>query len=419
MHLEQRLARYALELVDVSGATGSAIWLWDPSLDALQIQASCRLSEDYVGYGNQSAQLPEAKDRAPVYLSYKLGSVIQVESPLTEVTWQFYLEGFQHLQVRFLYTTPVTLGGTRLGTIALYFSDTPEITELGTARIQAIVAQVAAEVSVDSLYRQLRENMQELEETNALLRQSMEKMRETERIKNDFLNAVSHELRTPLTSIVGYSEFLEDGIGGPLNPAQLSHILEIQRGARRLEHLVDDLLDFARLEAGTFKLLFQDGDLAQLLNAVTTSLRPQAVRGDLKLEAPEIPGPVTLRMDTKRIEQVLLNLIGNAIKFTPPGGRVGVTIQRSADEIRVEVTDTGIGIAAEDLPRIFQKFFQVDPSTTRSQGGAGLGLAIAKSLIEAHGGQIGVTSRPGRGSRFWFALPLLTPATQPPAEATP
>ncbi|MNL44046.1 Alkaline phosphatase synthesis sensor protein PhoR [compost metagenome] len=168
---------------------------------------------------------------------------------------------------------------------------------------------------------------------------------------------------------------------------------------------MDDLLDFARLEAGTFKLFIQEGDLGQLVNETLASLVPQAKGAGLSLEAALPDAHVLLMMDAKRVSQVLLNLLGNAIKFTPSGGRITVTVTPGSDEVRVEVRDTGIGIAPGAQQHLFERFYQVDPTGVRASAGVGLGLSISKALVEAHGGRIGVTSSPGRGSCFWFTIP--------------
>lgn len=239
-----------------------------------------------------------------------------------------------------------------------------------------------------------------------------QRLQELDRLKGDFINAASHELRTPLTSIMGYAEFLEDEIAGPLNPAQHDFTHQIQESCRRLQRIVDDMLDFARMEAGTFHLLFQDTSLGGLVHAELASLRPQAQEAQLELAIDLPDEPLAVRADPKRLGQVLLNLVSNAIKFSPPGGRVRVSALREEDMARISVSDTGIGIAPEHLPRLFDKFFQVDPSLTRERGGAGLGLSISKVLVEAHGGRIGVTSEPAKGSTFWFSLPLAPEASR-------
>ncbi len=189
---------------------------------------------------------------------------------------------------------------------------------------------------------------------------------------------------------------------------------EIQEGAKRLQRIVDDLLDFARMEAGTFQLVTRDADLRDLVSEVLGSLEPQAQDAKLTLATELPPTPVRLMMDPDRIGQVLLNLVGNAIKFTGTGGHITVHVEEQADMVRVEVRDDGIGIAPQHLDSLFDKFFQVDPSLTREYGGAGLGLAISKVLVESHGGQIGVESTLGKGSTFWFTLPIKAVAPKTP-----
>lgn len=236
----------------------------------------------------------------------------------------------------------------------------------------------------------------------------LEKAKELDRLKSNFVNAVSHELRTPLTAIKGYAEFLEDGVGGPLTPQQLGFVRELELGAERLERLVDDLLDFARIEAGTFKLKFADADLTAKIREVAGSMEPQARDAGLTLEIDVPEEPLEVPMDAQRIGQVLLNLVHNALKFTAPGGTVTVRACVVGDAVRCEVTDTGIGIAESDQNKLFQRFSQLE-SGLRSGGGTGLGLSISKAIVGAHGGAIGVESAPGVGSTFWFTLPLKRP----------
>ncbi len=245
----------------------------------------------------------------------------------------------------------------------------------------------------------------ERKQLEATLREQNEKLKDLDRLKNGFISSVSHELRTPLASIMGYSEFLEDEVAGALNPDQQTFVRQIAEGARRLQLLVDDLLDFARFDSGAFRIHPREADLAEKVAEIVNSLQPQAIEAALRLTV-QLPGEeVPLAFDPERIGQVLLNLLGNAIKFTPRGGRIEVRLLPAEADVRIEVEDSGIGIDPENLPKLFQKFFQIDPSTTREKGGAGLGLSISKALVEAHGGRIGVESRRGAGSLFWFTLP--------------
>ncbi|MFN3429592.1 MAG: ATP-binding protein [Candidatus Sericytochromatia bacterium] len=227
----------------------------------------------------------------------------------------------------------------------------------------------------------------------------------TDRMKSDFLNTASHELRTPLTSILGYAEFLEDELGGQLTPEQREFVAQIQEGTKRLQRLVEDLLDFARLQAGTFKLFCEDTDLARLIRREVSSLEPQAREKAMALSVDLPAEPLPAHIDARRVGQVILNLVGNAIKYSAAGAHVTVTARQDDGHLLVEVSDTGPGINKENLPKLFQRFYQVDADSAHTVGGAGLGLSISKALVEAHGGTIGVMSEPGQGSRFWFTLP--------------
>lgn len=240
----------------------------------------------------------------------------------------------------------------------------------------------------------------------AALHAQNRRLQELDALKSSFISTVSHELRTPLAAIMGYTEFLEEEIGGPLSPEQQTFVTQISLGAKRLEVLVDDLLDFARLESGSLRMNCQDGDLARCVRDIVTSFLPLAQGKGIALHLEAPAGSLSLRMDGLRISQVLANLLSNALKFTPPGGRVQVMLDQREGEACVEVTDSGIGIDHEHLPYLFERFYQVDPSTTRVHGGAGLGLPISKALIESHGGRIGVHSEVGGGSTFWFTLPM-------------
>lgn len=239
-------------------------------------------------------------------------------------------------------------------------------------------------------------------------REQIEAAQKLDRLKNLFVNSISHELRTPLTSIIGYVELMQEGVGGTLSPAHLDYTRQIFNSTKRLERLVNDLLEYARIEAGTFTLQFERADVGAKIREVVESLRPAAEEARIDLALAAVPERLLLCLDPQRIEQVLSNLLTNAIKFTPAGGRVTVSARAEGPWLRCEVRDTGIGIAEEDIPKLFQRFSQLDGGV-RKGGGTGLGLAIAKTLVEAHGGQIGVQSVPGQGSTFYFTLPLEEP----------
>lgn len=224
-----------------------------------------------------------------------------------------------------------------------------------------------------------------------------------DRLRRRFTNAVSHELRTPLTMILGFTEFLEDELGGPLSPEQQGFVAQIRRGARRLEYLVNDLLDYAALEAGTFQLRREHVDVADQVREVAEGLSAMASERNVALEVDLPPEPLPVLADPRRVGQVVANLIHNALKFTPKGGLVRVALRTAPEALEFTVRDSGIGIHREDLPRLFKSFSQLEAG--RLEAGTGLGLSICRSIVEAHGGSIGVESTPGEGSTFWFRLP--------------
>jgi signal transduction histidine kinase len=230
--------------------------------------------------------------------------------------------------------------------------------------------------------------------------------RHAERAKDEFFALVSHELRTPLTSIVGYLEVLveEDAEDDLLTPHQRRFLATIARNAQRLERLVGDLLFVAQLEAGTLTLDAGEADLAALAREARDAALPRAVGQGVSL-AVQAGTAVPCPGDAGRLGQVLDNLVSNAVKFTPAGGRVTVRTGREGDRAWFEVADTGVGIPAGELGRLFERFFRASTATDAEVPGIGLGLAISKAIVDGHGGRIAVTSTEGRGTTFRVELP--------------
>jgi signal transduction histidine kinase len=254
----------------------------------------------------------------------------------------------------------------------------------------------------------------QLAEANARLAEANARLRAADRHKDEFLSVISHELRTPLNFIMGFASILDDEVAGELSENQHDYLQRIMYGAERMLHLVDDLLDFAKMQAGKLVLMPHEVPYEPLVDEVIRTLTPLAAQKGITL-ASEVEVPQPPHLDDQRIGQVLTNLINNGIKFTGEGGRVSVCAWIEADRIVTEVTDTGKGIAPEDLPGLFVRFKQLDMSATREAGGTGLGLSITRAMVEAHGGTIGMRSRPGQGSTFYFTLPI----AEPPAVDTP
>jgi len=236
------------------------------------------------------------------------------------------------------------------------------------------------------------------------LRRSEEALRAANRSKDEFLAVVSHELRTPLNAIIGWSAMLRRGQVGPEKHAHALQVIE--RNAHAQARLVEDLLDISRAVAGRLRLEPGDVDVTAMLQATVDALRPTAAEQsvDIVLQAPA--GLGTIKADQSRLQQIVQNLVGNAIKFTPSGGKVTLAASRDPDGIMIRVIDTGIGIRREFLPFAFDRFRQADTSTTRAHGGIGLGLAIVRHLVELHGGTIDVTSAgENLGSTFTVRVP--------------
>lgn len=225
------------------------------------------------------------------------------------------------------------------------------------------------------------------------------------RAKSEFLAAMSHELRTPLNAIGGYVDILSFGVHGPLNEDQLAALDRIRRSQQHLLALINDLLNFSQVEAGRLQYDMAPLDLADVVDAVEGMVEPQAMARRITIEWLPPPEPVVAVADRARVEQILLNVVTNAIKYTLAGGRISVRHRRHGDWALLEVTDTGIGIPEDFLDAIFEPFTQVGRSLANPHEGTGLGLAISRDLARAMGGDLSVRSTVGEGSTFTLRLP--------------
>lgn len=258
------------------------------------------------------------------------------------------------------------------------------------------------------LARQLNETGRKLRRMFEELEREHEKLEKLERVRKDFVINVSHELRTPLASIQGYTEtLLEGALQDPENNVRFLNI--IRANAERLGRLIADLMTLSQIELGRTRFQFAVYRVAPLLEECVESMRPLAARKNIDLVLERPADAVEAFCDSEAVHQILSNLLENALKYTPEGGRVTVSARFATpqqDYVEIAVVDTGIGIPAEDLPRLFERFYRVDKARSRELGGTGLGLAIVKHLVKAQGGEVAVQSVLGEGSRFSFTLPV-------------
>ena len=248
------------------------------------------------------------------------------------------------------------------------------------------------------------------------LRKAKEAAESADVAKSSFLAQMSHELRTPLNAIIGFSEILEDQTFGPLNERQSRYINHVHASGLHLLELINQILDLSKVEAGKMELYLSPVNISQLLESgivmIMEKARKHGIKIDLHIEA-ELSG-AGIQADEIKLRQIIFNLLSNAAKFTPDGGRVELFAWKEADELIISVSDTGVGIKREDRERIFEAFEQLDSSYTRRQQGTGLGLALARSLVELHGGRIWAESEgEGKGSKFTFTIPII--ASQAPS----
>jgi signal transduction histidine kinase len=249
-----------------------------------------------------------------------------------------------------------------------------------------------------------RRREEELARRNYALEQENKAIQEANRMKSDFVSMVSHELRTPLTSIEGYVELLLDR--ARLSDEARESLETVKRSADRLLALINELLDLSRIEAGKVELHRSPVDLGAAIRAVAASLRPLLESKRQRLTVDVDPALPPVWADADRVAQILTNLVGNAQKYTPPGGAIAIEARRGHGLVDVRVRDTGVGLTAEEQARLFTPFYRAHREGMPRGVGTGLGLAITRLLVELHGGHVAVSSGPGQGSTFSFGLPI-------------
>jgi signal transduction histidine kinase len=292
--------------------------------------------------------------------------------------------------------------------------------EVAAARTSALEEQnevlQAQAVELELQTAQAQALTDELEQTNQALRRALATAEDAtrtaeaaNRAKGEFLAVMSHELRTPLNAVGGYAELLAEGVRGPVTDLQREDLGRIQRSQRHLLGLINEILNFTRVEAGQVQYDIADVPVAALVRDAAALVTPQATSKGLTVQvAPAAPG-IAVRADGDKVQQILLNLLSNAVKFTPAGGVVALECAVADAQVRFRVRDTGPGIPADKLERVFEPFVQLDQRLTRTSEGIGLGLAISRDLARGMGGDLSAETTPGAGATFTLTLPSARP----------
>ena len=329
-------------------------------------------------------------------------------------------EGFSSLSVLPLFSQGKLIGIFSMSSLSTGFFEEDKV-NLG----REVANQVAIAISQSRLIANLQQLNAELEqrvaERTAELNQLNLELQHANRAKDEFLSTMSHELRTPLNSILGLSESLLEQVRDPLSERQQKSLQIIESSGQHLLELINDILDLAKIDAGKFSIFPQDVDIGPLCLSSLAFIRQQALKKSITLTFEEDPNATKLQADPRRMKQILVNLLTNAVKFTPAGGQVILRVQAEAqaDTVKFSISDNGIGIAPEDLKRLFQPFVQVDSRLTRQFEGTGLGLALVQKLADLHGGSVEVESVLNQGSRFIVTLPWQSALVEPRNDPLP
>jgi len=426
--------------VDLLEANLARLWLWDEDGQVLRISASAG-DPDLVPSLRQTTHPGEGMSG----LAFAEKRIVATEAPATDPRFEEHAWAAEK-GIQAYAAVPLLVGARAVGVLGVARRTPGAFHDDDIALLRSFAAQAAIAIENARLYyavtqqktyleERVRERTQELEAANLQLRKALEEAEEASRVKSEFLATMSHELRTPLNPIIGFSELLQDQHFGALNEKQQQYLDRILTSGRHLLSLINGILDLAKAEAGRLDLEPEPLNLPLAVQTAVNGIRPQTEPRGLDLHLDLEHCPASLMADPLRLRQILDCLLSNAAKFTPPGGRVTVTARQvqgpgvsvqggdpvhelsimnpepDGDFVEIAVQDTGIGIKAEDLPRLFQPFTQLDASLARKHEGAGLGLALAKKLVGLHGGTIQVSSPgEGHGSTFTLTLPLHRPA---------
>jgi signal transduction histidine kinase/ActR/RegA family two-component response regulator len=317
--------------------------------------------------------------------------------------------GIVDRESRMAVSLPLEAAGRVAGAVQIGYRELRSLEPAEIRRLGMIADHIASAAEVERLARESAARLAELQRVSTVLE-------DIDRMKGDFLSMISHELRTPLTAIIGYTDLLLRQIHGSLTDRQAHHQQAVKKAANRLLALINDLLDLNRLEGGHVVLNLDDVSLIDAVQRAVVQVTSTAEQREVELRLDVPMAAVAVHADTERLQQILVNLLDNALKFTPPHGTVTLRVDQGDEQVTVSVVDTGVGVPADQLDRIWDRFHQADSSTRRQFGGTGLGLAIVRHLVELHSGSVSVASPgPNQGSTFSFTVPTVGAVTARPA----
>lgn len=411
---EQRALRPLLQdcanaVQEMFGGAFTRIWTLNEAEQMLELQAS---AGQYTHLNGPHGRVPVGMFKIGLIASERLPrltNTVPDDSRISDPEWA-RREGM----VAFA-GYPLIADGKLMGVVAM-FARQPL-----TNSVLDSLAAVANSLALGILARQTEENLRRADQIRGValaeLSRANVELDQASKHKDEFFANMSHELRTPLNAILGLSELLTEQLTGPLTPRQLKSVATIKTSGEHLLSLINDILDLSKIEAGKLELHRELVNVEEFCQGCLTFVKTQALLKQIRLDFQCEPRLTSLHADPKRLKQILVNLLNNAVKFTPAGGRIGflVAVPEGESVVRFTVWDTGVGIALADQSRLFQAFTQIDSGLNRGQEGTGLGLALVAKLVELHGGNVALDSDPGKGSRFIVTLPLIHPAEPPPA----
>ncbi|HET7006106.1 MAG TPA: ATP-binding protein, partial [Candidatus Binatia bacterium] len=390
LDLETVLTRIVSHAVQLSGTDGGAIYEYDEPSQEFHLRATDHMEEELItALRNNPPRLGDgvvgraAVNREPVVVP----NILEEHGYAPRMRQLLERFGF-----RASLAVPLLREDRIIGGLVVRRKATgefrPEVIEL----LKTFATQSVLAIQNARLFREIEEKSQQIEAAN--------------RHKSEFLANMSHELRTPLNAIIGFSEVLQERLFGELNDKQAEYTDDILTSGRHLLSLINEILDLSKVEAGRMELETAPFDLPLAIDNARTFVRERAANHGIALEVKVDERVGDYVGDERKIKQILLNLLSNAVKFTPEGGRITINARPINGAIEISVTDTGIGIAEEDQPKVFEEFRQVGGDYAHKVEGTGLGLTLAKKFVELHGGRIWVESELGKGSTFVFTLPI-------------